>query len=71
MAKKQIKKLSDQLRATIDASELSRYRIAIEAGLDHGTLSRFMNGKGGLSIDALDRIGQILRLELTPKQKGR
>ena len=69
MAKRQTNKLSEQLRTAIDASEKSRYRIAVDAKLDHGTLSRFMSGKGGLSIDALDRLGDVLGLELTARRR--
>jgi transcriptional regulator with XRE-family HTH domain len=67
------KKLSEQLRAAIDASEMTRYRIALEAEIDHATLSRFMNGKGGLSVDSMDRLGECLGLELVAKRrpKGR
>jgi len=75
MANKRTNKLSDQMRAAINASELTRYRIAVDAELDHGTLSRFMSCKGGLSIDVLDRLGDVLGLELVkrrrPKRKGR
>jgi len=78
MARKRPKKLSDQLRAAIDASEMTRYRIALEAEIDHATLSRFMSGKGGLSVDGMDRLAETLGLELTerraatrPTKKGR
>jgi DNA-binding phage protein len=61
-------KLTDQLRRAVDAAEKSRYRIALDAGIDHATLSRFMNRKGGLSMDGLDRLAEALGLELTVKQ---
>jgi len=71
MARKQPKKLSDQLRAAIDASEMTRYRIALEAEIDHATLSRFMNGKGGLSVDSMDRLADTLGLELVAKRPAK
>jgi len=71
MARKQPKKLSEQLRAAIDASEMTRYRIALEAEIDHATLSRFMNSKGGLSVDSMDRLAETLGLELVAKRRPR
>lgn len=68
-------KLTDQLRQAIDAADRSRYRIALDAGIDHATMSRFMNG-AGLSMEALDAIAETLGLELVhrdraPKHKSR
>lgn len=63
--KRRTKKLSDQLRAIIDASEISRYEISKQTGIDQATLSRFMLGNGGLSIEGLDLIADCLGLRLT------
>ena len=57
-------KLSDELRAAIEASEMSRYRISQETGIDQATLSRFMAGKGGLGLDGIDQIARLLGLTL-------
>lgn len=62
-------RLTDQLRQAIDTADISRYRIALEAEIDHATLSRFMNGKGGLSMDGLDRLAEVLGLELVARQR--
>ena len=74
MARKRTK-LSDQLRQAIETADKSRYRIALEAGIHHATLSRFIHGKGGLSIDGLDRLAEVLGVELVAKrargEKGR
>jgi transcriptional regulator with XRE-family HTH domain len=56
--------LTDQLRKAIDASGKSRYQIAKETGLDEATLSRFIHGKGGLSMEGLDAIGKSLGLRI-------
>jgi transcriptional regulator with XRE-family HTH domain len=73
-------KLSDQIRRAIDASGISRYRIAVEIGLDHAVLSRFMADKSGLSVKNLDALADVLGLEVTavnprpvapPKRPGR
>ena len=53
---------SDQIRRVIDESQVTRYKIAQETGVSESTLSRFMGRKGGLSLDALERLGEYLRL---------
>ena len=69
-------KLTDQLRAAIDASGLSRYAICKAIGLDQATMSKFMAGKQGLALDTVDRLGELLGLKLVTtkrpaKDKGR
>ena len=61
-------KLSEQLKAAIEASELSRYRIAIEAGIAQSSMSQFMTGKRSMSLANVDAIAEVLDLELTPRQ---
>ena len=60
-------RLSRQIREAIASSGLTRYRIAEEAGVAQSTLSRFMAGEGGLTLDTLDRIAEVLRLSLVCK----
>jgi transcriptional regulator with XRE-family HTH domain len=60
---------SDRIRKLIDSSGVSRYRIAIETGIDHAVLSRFMNGKGGLSISSLDALADYLGWQVTTNVK--
>lgn len=73
MAKKRSKQnqgklpLSEQLRQAIDGSELSRYRISKDSGVAQSTISQFMNGKRSLSPKAIDRIGELLDLELVSR----
>lgn len=75
MAKKQTKKLTDQLRQAIDDSGLTRYRIAKETGISEAALSKFYLGRRGLSSKAMDALGVFLQLTIhlgrRPKQKGR
>jgi len=54
--------LSDQLRQIIEAGELSRYEIAKRSGVDASQLHRFVQGKGRLTTDSLDKIGAVLKL---------
>ena len=53
-------KLSDQIRALIRSSGLSRYGICKATGIDEGALSHFLAGHRGLSLDSLDKLGQFL-----------
>jgi ribosome-binding protein aMBF1 (putative translation factor) len=62
-------KLTDQLRAAIDASGMSRYAVAKTIGLDQSTLSRFMSGKAGLSVETIDKLGTLLGLQLVTTKK--
>lgn len=77
MAKKRIKssKLTDQLRQAIDDSGLTRYRIAQETGISEATLSKFYLGQRGLSMEALNALGECLQLTIhqgrTPVKKGK
>ncbi len=64
MGKKRLK-FSDQLRQAVDASELSRYGICKELGLEQAQLSRFMAGKGWLGPDNLDALADLLDLHVS------
>ncbi|MDX1963918.1 MAG: helix-turn-helix transcriptional regulator [Pirellulales bacterium] len=62
--------LSDQLRTVIDNSGLSHYRICKLTGITQPSMSRFMNGIGGLSLENLDKLAQILQIVITTKTIG-
>ena len=63
-------KLSDEVRAAVDASGFSRYRIAKELDISESTMSRFMNGRAGLSMEYLDRLAELLGLHIVAEPKG-
>jgi len=75
MAKKHPKQLTDQLRKAIDDSGLTRYRIAQETGISEATLSKFYLGQRGLSMKALNALGECLELTIhlgrKPNKKGK
>jgi transcriptional regulator with XRE-family HTH domain len=75
MARKRSNLLTDQLRQAIDDSGLTRYRIAQATGIDESALAKFYNGRRGLSMDALNALGEFLRLTITlgrkPGKKGK
>ena len=58
------KRFSDQIRGAVDASGLSRYRICCEIRLSQASMSRFMARKGGLSMDVLDKLAELLGLSV-------
>jgi transcriptional regulator with XRE-family HTH domain len=74
MAEKKSKKsgvqllFSEQLRAAIEASELTQYRIAKESGIARSSLSQFMTGKRSMSLANIDAIIEVLDLKLTPRK---
>ncbi len=57
-------RLSEQIRKAINSCGLSRYRIAIEANVEQASLSRFMAKEHGLTTDTLDKIAEVLRIDL-------
>jgi hypothetical protein len=56
---------SDELRAVIDNAPISRYRLWQLTGIDQASLTRFMAGKEGLSLAAIDKIAEVLGLHIT------
>jgi len=68
------KKLTDQLRQAIDDSALTRYQISKETGIDESALAKFYNGRRGLSMEAMDALGECLQLTIRlgrkPTKKG-
>ena len=61
---KKAKSVSEQLRGLIAKCGMSRYRIAQETGIEQSVLSRFMAGKKGLSTMTLDKLSELLDLEI-------
>jgi len=73
---KQRAKLSDQVRQAVNASGMTRYRICKTLGMGESTMSRFMTGTGGLSMENLDALADLLDMNITvgkprPTKKGR
>ncbi len=68
-------RLSDQVRAAVDRSSMSRYAICKAAQIDQSSLSKFMAGSVGLSMDSMDRLAEVLDLRIvtpkSPRRKGR
>ena len=68
-------RLSDQVRKAVDQSGMSRYRICQLAEIDQPSMSRFMAGKVGLTLERLDRLAEVLDLRIvagkSSQRKGR
>lgn len=69
MTRKRTKLLTDQLRNAIDDCGLTRYEIAKQTGIDESALAKFYNGHRGLSMDALNTLGEFLELEIIMRRK--
>jgi transcriptional regulator with XRE-family HTH domain len=63
-------KLSEQIRRAVLGSGKSRYALCKQIGLSQSTMSRFVNGTGGLGMEMLDKLADVLDINLadTPKK---
>lgn len=66
-----VSRILEELREQIEASEKTRYAISKETGIDQAQLSRFVNGRQGLGIDALERLCDCLEMEIVIRNKKR
>jgi len=48
---------------------MSRYRISKESGVAASQLSRLVNGERGLSIEAMERVAEVLGFEIVLRRK--
>ncbi len=63
--------LTDQLRKAILASPDTKYRIAADAEISPGLLTRFLSGERDLRLATVDKIVAALKLEAHLKPKGK
>jgi transcriptional regulator with XRE-family HTH domain len=63
--------VSERLRSAIRSADVTRYRIAQEAGVAESVLSRFMRGERGLDLTSVDRLASYLCLDLLPAKRQR
>ena len=75
MGKTTSDKLTDQLRAAVVGCGMTLGGLTRATGVDKSALSRFVNGERGLSMEAMDAIGQCLGLRIVAgkpkKTKGK
>ena len=55
---------SEEIRRAVRDCGLTRYRICKEIGITQPTMTRFMQGTGGLSITTLDKLAALLDLHV-------
>lgn len=60
----------DQIRSLIRENNMTRYRIARSTGISQAQLCLFMQGKRGLSIEALGRLANCLDLEILVRPRS-
>lgn len=56
--------VSDAVRRAIGAAGVSRSAICKKTGVDQASISRFMAGKTGLTTATLDRLADVLGLDV-------
>lgn len=57
----------EQIREAVRTSGMSRYYLAQQSGVDEASLSRFVRGKSGLSMESLDAVAEVLGLGVTAR----
>jgi len=60
--------LGKQIRATFKQSGLTIYRLAKDSGVSQPVVSRFVNGKRGITLATASKLVETLKLELTAKK---
>lgn len=60
--------VSTELRKAIRSDGRSLNQLARDAGCDPAQLSRFLRGQRGLTTDAVEKLCNLLKLELRPKR---
>ncbi len=61
--------LSDQIRQAVRESGMSMLAVARAVETDKATMSRFLSGERGLRLSTLDKLGELLGLELIVQGK--
>ena len=57
-----------EIANAIEQSGKTRYRIAVDCGIDHTVMHRIVHG-GSCSVETLDKLCEYLGLELRPVKK--
>ena len=64
-------RLSEQLRRIVANSGKTLGQITRDTGIDKSALSRFVNGERGVSMEAMDKLGEYLGLRIVKATKSR
>ena len=68
MAKKRTR-FSDEIRAAVERSGLSRYAICKALGIPQSSMSRFMSGENWLGQETLDALAELLNFHVTAAKR--
>jgi len=60
--------LEKQIRAAFKQSGLTIYRLAKDSGVSQPVVSRFVNGKRGITLATASKLVETLKLELKAKK---
>jgi plasmid maintenance system antidote protein VapI len=71
MPKKKRESLSDELRQAVERSGLSRYAIWQAVGIDQGSMSKFVAGERGLTLESIDKLAELLGLHIVADTERR
>jgi hypothetical protein len=52
-------------------ADVTRYEISKETGVDQTALSKFVLGRRGISVEAMDAVGLYLGLNITTSRRPR
>ncbi len=65
--------IGEQLKQAIQEGRLSQAALARGTGLSEGQISRFLKGERGLSLESIDKLLDVLELEIVirPRRKAR
>ena len=65
--------IGEELRRAIQGGKLSQAELARGTGLSEGQVSRFLKGERGLSLESIDKLLDVLELEIVirPRRKGK
>ena len=67
--KQKAERITEQIREAIGSSELSRYEIAKQSGVDQATLSRFVSGERSITLETAEKLCPVLGLELLVRRR--
>ena len=62
--------MTSELRQHLLTSDRTLYQIAKETGIDYSQLCGFCHGRRGLSLNAVDRLADVLGLRVTAANTG-
>ena len=58
----------ETIRQAIEESDMTRYRISLESGVDQGVIYRIVHETGGCSLETVDKLCKVLNLKLVKQE---